>query len=67
MEVIELNFCGLNYNLKINIAQRGKKENSDFIEAEDEEIDDNDNEKDAENDNNNNNDNVETNIEMTSL
>ena len=65
IEVIELNFCGLNYNLKLNISQRGKKEDSkNCVEGEDEEFDEN--EKDGENDNNND-DNEDINIEMSSL
>ena len=65
IEVIELNFCGLNYNLKLNISQRGKKKDSkNCIEGEDEEFDEN--EKDGENDNNND-DNEDINIEMSSL
>ena len=68
MEVIELNFCGLYYNLKINISQRGKKDAlNNFIEAEDEDIDENEKENDGENDNNNDNENEDINIEMSSL
>ena len=52
LEVIELNFCGLNYNLKRNITQRGIEEG--FILADsstNEGNDENDKEKDEEDEN----------------
>ena len=40
LEIIEINFCGLNENLKRNIESRGKTDSSLIIEDDDYELDD---------------------------